>query len=303
MARERSECVSALAASLTVPPRLWNVPVYLPYLQPALTDLMLQDAEAQLGVRLPGAYVAALRIQNGGYLRLTDHPAGFARVKSIAGIGPRFPSILEHDWTELKEYMVQEDITTPRRIDDLIPFCGDGHFHYCFDYRRSGRMEEPCVTYIDVECFDADEMLAADFGTFLHQLKPKMETAYGLITHDPAEIVAAAVSEATGLLMEDRGEEWNGYRLFRAALPGGGSAWLSANRTRHGFVRKRDPEFEVLSGLLPDVVARYPEHADCGYFLNCQSECGADFESDAGRTVVRDLTKLPFLSRALLLEG
>lgn len=290
--------------SSSVPPRLWSVPVYLPYLQPALTDLLLRDAEAQLGARLPRAYVAAVRIQNGGYLRLTDHPAGLAPVKVIAGIGPRFPTILGHDWAEIKEYMAEEEIGSPHRIHDLIPFCGDGHFHYCFDYRQSGRKEEPCVTYIDVERFDVDEMVAADFGAFLHQLRPKVEKTYGLVTHDPAEIVAAAISEATGLLMEDRGEEYNGYRLFRAALPGdGGWAWLSANRTRHGFVRKGHPESETLGSLLPDLVARYPEHADCGYFLSCQSGCGADFQSEVGLTILRNLAKLPFLSRAVLLEG
>ena len=49
---------------------------------------------------------------------------------------------------------------TARGIDALVPFCGDGHYHYCFDYRKHGPEGEPAVTYIDVECFDKDERLA-----------------------------------------------------------------------------------------------------------------------------------------------
>src|SRR5262245_54415936 len=120
----------------SVPPRLWRVPVYLPYLQPPLTDRIMQDAEAQLGVQLPHAYVSALRIQNGGYLRPTDDPTELPPVDLINGIGPRFPTILGNDWSEVKEYMAENGIRTPDRIDDLIPFCGDGHFYYCFDYRQ-----------------------------------------------------------------------------------------------------------------------------------------------------------------------
>src|SRR5258708_37089151 len=99
----------------------WRVPVYLPYLQPPLTDMAVAEAEGRLGVRLPLAYVAALRVQNGGYLRRTSHPSGYAPVDCLAGIGPRFPSLLERDWSEVKQYMHDESITTPARIDELIP--------------------------------------------------------------------------------------------------------------------------------------------------------------------------------------
>src|SRR5215470_4526552 len=108
--------------SASVPPRLWSVPAFVSYLQPPLTDQVLKEAEEQLGVWLPRAYVAALRVQNGGYLRLTNHPTGLAPVGLINGIGPRFPSILRHDWTDEKEYMAEEGIGTPEQIDDLLPF-------------------------------------------------------------------------------------------------------------------------------------------------------------------------------------
>jgi cell wall assembly regulator SMI1 len=63
-----------------LPDRLWKVPVYLPYLQPPLTDAIVKQAESQLGVRLPRAYLDALRIQNGGSLRLDSHPSDHAPV-------------------------------------------------------------------------------------------------------------------------------------------------------------------------------------------------------------------------------
>lgn len=279
-----------------IPDRMWSVPVYLPYLQPALTDRALERAEAKLGVRLPRAYVAALRVQNGGYLRLRLHPSGRAPVDTIAGIGPRYPSLLGRSWEALKEEMEDEGITTPERIDDLIPFSGDGHYYYCFDYRAAGRKREPRVTYIDTETFDVDEVVAPDFATFLSQLRKEAgEPLHGLVTRGDQAVVAAAISKITGFRFKDVGDQDHGYRMFRATLPGKYQfAWLAANRIRRGFVRKSDHEYAKLRKLLPKLVDRYPEHPDCGYVLGCTS-----FESRGGRALVRGLAKLPFASRAL----
>lgn len=52
---------------------VWRVPVYLPYLQPDLTDERVAEAERSLGVKLPEANLALLRVQNGGYLRRSVH--------------------------------------------------------------------------------------------------------------------------------------------------------------------------------------------------------------------------------------
>jgi hypothetical protein len=281
---------------VTIPARLWAVPAYLPYVQPALTDRAIERAEAKLGVRLPRAYLDALRVQNGGYLRLRDHPCGHAPVDCIAGIGPRFPSLLARSWDEVKEYMEEEGISTPERIDDLIPFCGDGHYYYCLDYRAAGRKREPRVAYVDVEVFNVDEVVAPDFATFLHQLAPApQEPRYGLVTRGKPAAVAAAVSKATGLRFEDLGDQSHGYRMFQAKLPGRyQAAWLTANRVRHGFVRKSDSEYRALRKRLPQLVDRFPEHADCGYVLGCTS-----FESRGGRALLRGLARLPFASRLL----
>jgi hypothetical protein len=281
-----------------LPARLWRVPVYLPYLQPKLTPRAVAAAEKKLGVRLPRTYIEAIQIQNGGHLRKSAHPSDHAPVSWIAGIGPRFPSILGHDWGSVKECMAEQGFTKPARIDELIPFHGDGHYYYCLDYRQSGPDGEPCVTYIDVECFNIDEVLAPDFHTFLIQLRTEEQAeVIGLITRAPMARVATAVSKASGFVFEDRGDQVSGYRVFRAKLPGNANwAWLTPNRVRHGFVRRGTRDYAALHGLLPDRVDRYPEHPDCAYVLR------ADFTSKAGRAIVRALDKLPFATRRLLLE-
>jgi SMI1-KNR4 cell-wall len=96
---------------------IWEVPVYLPFLQPALTEEAIQSAEEQIGYRLPKEYLDLLRNQNGGGLRycLPDNVHDM-----IAGIGPNFPSLTAFDWDEW-----QEHVRFP--LDGLVPFDGDGH--------------------------------------------------------------------------------------------------------------------------------------------------------------------------------
>lgn len=274
------------------------MPVYLPYLQPALTDKAITRAEAKLGVRLPSAYIAALRVQNGGYVRLSEHPRGDAPVDCISGIGPRFPSLLKHDWGDIKSYMAEEGIRRPRDIDGLIPFCGDGHVHYCFDYRKGGRRREPRISYIDVETFDTDRVVAPDFGTFVMQLRPaEKRSAFALVTRGPATKVAAEVSRVTRVRFEDTGDQDGGYRIFRAALPKKTWAWLEANTTRRGFVRRADPDYARLASKMTEEVDRFPEHSDAGYFLHF-SEPG----SIAAQRVARALATLPYPTRAVELN-
>ena len=72
------------------PQSLWQVPAFLPYVQPKLTNQIVRKAEKQLKVKLPDAYLDILRFQNGGTIRyeLPD-----SVLDKIYGIGPRSPSI------------------------------------------------------------------------------------------------------------------------------------------------------------------------------------------------------------------
>jgi hypothetical protein len=280
-----------------LPNHLFRIPVYLPYLQPKLTREGILDAQSKLGVTLPAAYVATLEVQNGGYLRLSQHPTGHAPVNILRGIGPRYPSLLAHKWAKVKAYMEENQLETPQHIDELLPFCGDGHYYWCFDYRKDGRHNEPRISYIDVETFDTDEVVAPDFLTFLHALRADVEIAHGIVSQNPIETVALALSEATGYRFEDQGDEMNGYRVFRAKLPGAARwAWLTPNRVIRGFVRKNEPDYKVLSTLMPDFALRYPEHADCDYFVTTK------FDTTEGQAFAHALTSLPYQTRPVELS-
>ncbi|MGZ6095687.1 MAG: SMI1/KNR4 family protein [Polyangiales bacterium] len=172
---------------------LWRVPVYLPYLQPPLGDAELAAAEKELGVRLPASYVELLREQNGGHLRMTNHPSGHAPVSCISGIGPNYPSILGRDWDDVKEEMAEAGETKPKDIDGLIPFCGDGHYFYCFDYRAHGA--EQRVTYIDVETLGVDEELAPDFATTNAPESPAGKALLASLSNLPFAVRAVTLGE------------------------------------------------------------------------------------------------------------
>lgn len=84
------------------PLTIWKRPAYLPYVQSELTDDILVAAEEQLGHRLLEEFVEILRAQNGGPIRfkLPDSVGD-----TIAGIGPKFPSLLGQDLADAQEYV------------------------------------------------------------------------------------------------------------------------------------------------------------------------------------------------------
>jgi hypothetical protein len=279
--------------------RMWSVPASLSYLQPDLTDAAVAETEQALGVRLPKAYLAALRVQNGGYMRLIRHPSG-VEVDCIAGVngrGAAYPSLPLSDWSAEKATMLEEGLTSPERIDLLVPFCGDGHQYVCFDYRRSGRRREPAITLVDVESFHIDRVIAPSFLALLGALGPdREEPAVGLLTRKNAARVATDVSRALRCTFIDQGTQGHGYRSFVARVGRDRKTllWIGANQTTRGWVshprryRGQHPEW------LGQAVDRYPEHADCGYFVTC-----SDHGSSAGRRALAALAKLPFETRRI----
>ena len=115
-----------------IPSNIWQVPVYLPYLQPTLTAEAIAETEEQLGVKLPESYLAILKQQNGGYVRLRLPETAHAE---IWGIGPYFPNIAKDHGggagaaTEHGEWL-------PSNPQSLIPFDGDGHWYLCWTIER-----------------------------------------------------------------------------------------------------------------------------------------------------------------------
>lgn len=138
--------------------------------QPPLTDDLVVHAEQTLGVRLPAAYLALLRIQNGGYT--TDafqaHPApeptswaaDHVPFDSMFGIGEINEGILQTP-DLLREWGMP---------DGLILLTGDGHWWIALDYRTTGPAGPPSVVWYDNEVGE-DIQLAADFGSFVEGLR------------------------------------------------------------------------------------------------------------------------------------
>ena len=96
---------------------IWQVPIFLPYRQPPLTDDALANAEKLIGYKLPVKYIELLNIQNGGYIRCKGLK-GLNEV--IYGIGPYFPNITDFDWTD-------EDVSF--ELNGLVPFDGRSEEH------------------------------------------------------------------------------------------------------------------------------------------------------------------------------
>lgn len=240
----------------------WRVPVYLPYVQPALTQAAIDDAERHLGLRLPAAYVDALRVQNGGCLRYVPRDYGLA--DQLWGIGPQWPSILEGS---LAARYGDDDETLPRDADRLVPFVGDGHWFLCFD-ARDGR-DEPAITYIDLE-WD-DRRVAETFAELTTMIGPNPERRQvGLSTEASLAEAAGRLGAVLAMPVNDQGDQAHGYPTFHLRGAGGGGdvetieqLWVTPNEVRRGFVRPHDRRYTELVNLLPGTALRVPEHPDC----------------------------------------
>ena len=122
----------------------------------------------------------------------------------IAGIGPHFPSLTDFDWDEC-----QECVSFP--LQGLVPFDGDGHWHFCFYYRRSAK--NPSVTYVDIEC-DSESPIAETFAAYLAKLEPKVNDEYVLEVVADIEQAVAKLSTAPGAFLSTR---FLGQRIY--AIP------------------------------------------------------------------------------------
>ncbi len=236
---------------------IWQVPAYLPCLQPSLTDAAIANAEKVLGYKIPEEMLALLRKQNGGYIRysLPDMVHD-----SIAGIGPHFPSLLNFDWEEAQEY-----VSFP--LQGLVPFDGDGHWHLCLDYRESsGR---PSITYVDIECNDCRQ-IAASFSEYLLLLRLDVKNKRVFETEDISETLKE-LGVALSIPFESTGNWDCGYTTYRAALGNVSSPswlWISPNKVVRGFVREDDSRYAELKDRLSGLGRRYPEVSDDAWIVN-----------------------------------
>ncbi len=243
---------------LATPDTIWEVPTYLPYLQPPLTDSAVAAAEASIGYKLPREYLGLLRVQNGGYIRFELPDIAH---HLIAGIGPHYPSLAKFDWEEVQEY-----VSFP--LKGLVPFDGDGHWHLCLDYRVNPA--QPTITYADVEC-DTESPVAGSFRDYLALLRPPESTEYALIGIQDVERLKHELSRSLHVEFDPTDTWAHGYPVERARL---GSdldpqwLWISPNTVRRGFVRPDDPRFASLKDLMPGNADRFPGLPQGTYILS-----------------------------------
>jgi len=139
------------------------------YNHPTLTDKMIEQAEKELGVKLPDTFLNLLKVQNGGYTK------GFV-----------FPMTEETSWAEnhipfdeMFGIVTDKSIDTSHNILDTeymtkewglpekqVLLSGDGHWWITLDYRKS---ENPSVSWITADC-DEDIHIADSFENFINGL-------------------------------------------------------------------------------------------------------------------------------------
>lgn len=233
---------------------LWTTPVYLPYLQPELTDNILKQAEEQLGYKLPVELVALLKIQNGGYINMSI-PESPHNV--ISGIGPFFPSLLDFDFEEIQEYVSYS-------LKGLIPFDGDGHWYLCLDYREDN--SSPYVTFIDIEC-DEQEIVAKSFSGYLSKLEMQVDNEYVIEGINAIETTLNQLSRLLKSSFPTPDSFDHGYPIYRAELGDEDNPewiWISPNIVPNAFVRENDRRYTELKLLITNNKKRYtklPEHS------------------------------------------
>lgn len=237
---------------------IWQVPAYLPYLQPSLTDESIVDAERKLGFPLPADFLNLLRKQNGGYIRysLPDMVHSL-----IAGIGPNFPSLTDFDWTE-----DQEQVSFP--LHGLVPFDGDGHWHICLDFRKN--VKNPSVTYIDVEC-DSISRVADSFGAYLSMLKIECTGEYVIDSITDIEDFKSKLSATLHREFASLDDSAHGYPIHRAALGNKTKPewlWISPNLVQRGFVRRSHDRYEQLKSMMSGQGLRFVELSEKSYLVS-----------------------------------
>lgn len=238
---------------------IWSVPKYLPYVQPELTPELLEQAQKQIGYKLPEKLVEILKIQNGGYIRykIAETPQ-----EQIMGIGPYFPSLTDFDWAESKQYVSFE-------LDGLVPLDGDGHWYICLDYRE--HQEDPQVTWIDLEG-DHQEKLADSFAEYVELLTLDVNEGDLVIQTEHSIEENAKQIEQILEIKFDAPEHFNsGYASYRGKYKDSW-IWLTPNQVPAGFVREDDKRYHELKEQMSFSSVQYLDIPEKDLFLFLSEE-------------------------------
>jgi hypothetical protein len=145
------------------------------YVDEPVTTELVRSVEAELGFRLPAAYVALMRSQNGGIPKRTCFPTSSATtwstdhvaITGIMGIGrTKTYSLLG----SLGSRFMQQQWDYPTWGICVCDCPSAGHDMVMLDYRACGPEGEPAVVHVDQEVDYRVTLLARDFETFVRGL-------------------------------------------------------------------------------------------------------------------------------------
>jgi len=146
------------------------------YVGPAINDIEVARTERELGYKIPEAYIALMRTQNGGIPKRTSHrtsqPTSWANdhieITGIFSIGSTSNYSLCGDFKS--SFWVNEWGYPP--IGIYFADCPSaGHDMLCLDYRACGPRGEPQVVHIDQEWDYKITVIAKDFESFIRGLE------------------------------------------------------------------------------------------------------------------------------------
>jgi hypothetical protein len=146
------------------------------YVDDPLTRGKVEFVERTLGYRLPAAYIALMKSQNGGIPKRTNHRTAertswaedHIAITGIYGIGNAKPCSLcgqsgNQLWLDEWEYPP---------IGVYFADCpSGGHDMLCLDYRECGPEGEPAVVHVDQESDFKITLVAKNFETFIRGLQ------------------------------------------------------------------------------------------------------------------------------------
>ncbi len=238
---------------------IWSVPKYLPYVQPELTDKIIEEAEAKIGYRFPKEYLDLLRTQNGGYIRV--------RLKDttpyqISGIGQHYNSITDFEW--FKEYEDGLDF----KLDGLFPFDGDGHWNICLDYRNN--KVEPQIIYVDTE-MEFERLVAKSFREYLNMLEIDTENQFVIETELTIQDFLNKISDLLDIKFQAPTRFDYGYDIYRGNYKES-IIFISPNKVPDGFVRENDARYEELKSSIIKEALRYPEIPENCLFIETNND-------------------------------
>lgn len=153
------------------------------YVDEPPTPERVAAVERRLGFKLPAAYVALCRVQNGGLPRRTCHrtrtPTSWAAdhvaLHGISAIGDGKKRSLCGELGS--EFWIAEWGYPP--IGVYFADCPSaGHDMLCLDYRGCGPQGEPAVVHVDQECDYEITLVAPSFEAFVRGLED--EKAFGV---------------------------------------------------------------------------------------------------------------------------